>query len=55
VLDIPVHRCRDKKVAKLFFRRLLKGLTYVLRVSITSQLKRNGAAQREILPGMERR
>jgi transposase-like protein len=29
VLDILVQRRRDKKAAKKFFRKLLKGLTYV--------------------------
>jgi len=54
VLDILVRR-RDRKAAKKFFRKLLKGLTYVPRVIITDNLKRYGAAKREILPGMEHR
>jgi putative transposase len=54
VLDILVRR-RDRKAAKKFFRKLLKGLTYVPRVIITDKLKRYGAAKREILPGMEHR
>src|SRR5882724_1656878 len=33
-----------------FFRKLLKGLTYVPRVIITDKLKSYGAAKREILP-----
>jgi len=33
VLDILVQSRRDKKAAKKFFRKLLKGLTYVPRVS----------------------
>jgi putative transposase len=55
VLDILVQRRRDKKAAKKFFRKLLKGLTYVPRVLITDKLKSYGAAKREILPGMEHR
>src|ERR671930_1371478 len=55
VLDILVQRRRDKKAAKKFFRKLLKGLTYVPRVIITDQLKSYGAAKRDILPGVEHR
>jgi transposase-like protein len=49
-LDILVQRRRDKKAAKKFFRKLLKGLTYVPRVIITDQLRSYSAAKREILP-----
>jgi putative transposase len=55
VRDILVQRRRDQKAAKKFFRKLLKGLTYVPRVIITDKLKRYGAAQREILPSVEHR
>jgi putative transposase len=55
VLDILVQRRRDKKAAKKFFRKLLKGLSYVPRVIITDKLKSYGAAKREILPGVEHR
>jgi putative transposase len=57
VLDILVQRRRDKnkKAAKKFFRKLLKGLTYVPRVIITDKLKSYGAAKREVLPGVEHR
>jgi putative transposase len=55
VLDILVQRWRDKKAAKKFFRKLLKGLTSVPRVIITDKLKSYGAAKREILPGVEHR
>jgi putative transposase len=55
VLDILVQRRRDKKAAKKFFRKLLKGLSYVPRVIITDQLKSYGAAQREMLPSVEHR
>jgi putative transposase len=55
VLDILVQRRRDKKAAKKFFRKLLKGCQYVPRVLITDKLKSYGAARREILPGVEHR
>jgi putative transposase len=54
-LDILVQRQRDKQAAKTFFRKLLKGLTYVPRVIITDKLKSYGAAKREILPSVEHR
>jgi putative transposase len=55
VLDILVQRQQDKRAAKQFFRKLLKGLTYVPRVIITDQLKSYGAALREVLPSVEHR
>jgi putative transposase len=55
ILDILVQRRRDKKAAKKFFRKLLKGCQYVPRVIITDKLKSYGAAKREILPGVEHR
>lgn len=55
VLDILVQSRRNKKAAKRFFRKLLKGLQCVPRVIITDKLKSYGAAKREILPGVEHR
>jgi putative transposase len=55
VLDILVQSRRNKKAAKRFFRKLLKGLQYVPRVIITDKLKSYAAAKREILPGVEHR
>jgi putative transposase len=55
VLDILVQSRRNKKAAKKFFRKLLKGGQYVSRVIITDTLKSYGAAKREILPGVEHR
>jgi putative transposase len=55
VLDILVQRRRDKKAAKTFFRKLLKGLRYVPRVLITDKLASYGAAKRELLPSVEHR
>ena len=55
VLDILVQSRRNKKAAKKFFKKLLKGLQYVPRVIITDKLQSYGAAKREILPGVEHR
>jgi putative transposase len=55
ILDILVQRRRNKQAAKKFFRKLLKGLTYVPRVLITDKLKSYGAAKRDMLPGVEHR
>jgi putative transposase len=55
VLDVLVQRRRDKRAAKKFFRKLLKGCRYVPRVIITDRLKSYGAAKREILPGVDHR
>jgi len=55
VLDILVQSRRDKKAAKRFFRKLLKGCQYIPRVIITDKLKSYGAAKREILPSVEHR
>src|ERR671932_499007 len=55
VLDILVQSRRNKQAAKKFFRKLLKGLTYVPRVIITDKLKSYGAAKRDILPDVEHR
>ena len=43
MLDILVQRCRDKGAAKKFFRKLLKGFTYVPRVIVPDKLKSYGA------------
>jgi len=40
-----VRRRRDKKAAKRFFHKLLKGLPYVPRVIITDTLKSYGVAK----------
>ena len=55
VLDILVQRRRDKRAAKKFSRKLLKGLTYVPRVIVPDKLGSYGAAKRELLPGVEHR
>src|SRR5262245_32438288 len=53
--EAKVQRRHDKRAAKKFFRKLLKGLTYVPRVIFTDKLKSYAAAKREILPGVEHR
>jgi putative transposase len=53
VLDILVQSRRDKKAAKKFFRKLLKGLPYVPRVIITDKLKSYSAAKAEAMPSVE--
>jgi putative transposase len=55
VLDILVQSRRNKKAAKKFFKKLLKGLQYVPRVLITDKLKSYAAAKREVMPGVEHR
>ena len=55
VLDILVQERRNGKAAKRFFKRLLKGLQYVLRVIITDKLRSSGVAQRRLLPNVEHR
>jgi|SRR6266853_2965529 len=53
VLDIMVQSKRDKKAAKRFFRKLLKGLRYVPRVIITDKLRSYSAAGTEVMPSVE--
>ena len=53
VLDILVQSKRDKKAAKKFFRKLLKGLRYVPRVIITDKLRSYSAAKDVVLPSLE--
>ena len=40
VLDILVQSRRNAKAAKRFFRKLLRGLQYVPRVTVTDKLRR---------------
>ena len=55
VLDVLVQARRDANSAKRFFKRLPKGLPYVLRVIVTDKLRSYGVAQRHLLPGIEHR
>ena len=53
VWDLLGQRRRDKRAAKKFFRKQLKGLSYIPRVLVTDKLQSSGAAKRESLPGVE--
>ena len=55
VLDILVQSRRNKTAAKKFFRKLLKGCTYVSRVLITDKLASYEAAKKPIMPRVEHR
>src|SRR4051794_5968891 len=59
VLDILVQSRRNKVAgapwAKKFFRKLLKGCTYVPRVIITDKLGSSEAAHKEVMPSVEHR
>jgi putative transposase len=53
VLDILVQSRRNKRAAKKFFRKLLKGLQYVPRAIITDKLRSYAAAKVEVMPSVE--
>jgi putative transposase len=53
VRDILGQWRRNKQATKTFFRTLLKDCLSVPRVIITAKLKNDGAAKREMLPGVE--
>jgi putative transposase len=53
VLDILVQNKRDKKAAKKFFRKLLKGLRYIPRMIVSDKLRSYGAARTEVMPSVE--
>jgi putative transposase len=55
VLDILVQPRRDKRAAKRFFRKLLKGLRYVPHAIITDRLGSYAVAKEEVLPTVEHR
>ena len=55
MLDILVQSRRNARAAKRFFGKLLRNLQYVPRVIVTDKLRSYGAAEREILPGVEHR
>jgi len=54
-LDVLVQSRRNKKAARRFFAKLLKGLCYVPRVLVTDKLKSYAAAKADLLPGVEHR
>jgi putative transposase len=53
VLDILVQSRRDKRAAKKFFRKLLKGLRYVPGAIITDKLRSYSAARADVMPSVE--
>jgi putative transposase len=53
VLDILVQSRRNKRAAKKFFRKLLKGLQYVPRTVITDKLGSYASAMEEVMPHIE--
>jgi putative transposase len=53
VLDVLVQSKRDKKTAKKFLRKLVKGLRYVPRAIVTDKLRSYGAARSEVMPSVE--
>ncbi len=55
LLDLLVQRRRAKRAAKMFVRKLRKGLTFIPPVIVTDQLGSDRAAKRELWPGMEHR
>ena len=55
VLDILVTKRRNKKAAKRFFRKVLKGQGEPPRKLITDKLRSYAAAHREIFPSVEHR
>ena len=55
VLDVLVQSRRNKKAAKRFFRKLLKGLRYAPRVIVTDKLKSYAAAMKDLKIGGEHR
>jgi putative transposase len=50
VLDLLVQKHHDKRAAKRFFRKLLKGLRYAPRRIVADKLRSYGAARKEVLP-----
>jgi putative transposase len=52
VLDILVQPRRDKRAARKFFRKLLKGMGYVPRVIVTDKLRSYAAAKFEVMPSV---
>ena len=55
VLDILVQSRRNKKAAKRFFKKLLKGQGAAPRIVTTDKLKSYAAAKQDIMPSVELR
>ncbi len=52
VIDILVQKRRDKRAAKRFFRKLIKGQGYSPRLMITDKLRSYGAARKDVMPSV---
>lgn len=55
VLDVLVQSRRSAKAGKRLIRKLLEGQGHAPRVMITDKLRSYGAANRNIMPSVERR
>src|SRR3712207_875596 len=55
VLDVLVQSRRDKRAAERLLRKLLKRQCRAPRVMVTDKLGSYGAAERELMPGVEHR
>ena len=51
-IDILVQRRRDRRAAKRFFRKLLKGQGWTPRRLVTDKLRSYGAAHRDVFPSV---
>ena len=51
-IDILVQRRRDRRAAKRFFRKLLKGQGWAPRRLVTDKLRSYGAAHRDVFPSV---
>ena len=52
VIDILVQKGRDKRAAKRFFRKLMKGQGYSPRLMTTDKLRSYAAARKEVMPSV---
>jgi hypothetical protein len=52
-LDILVQKCRNKKAAMKFFKKLLKGQQTTPLKIVTDKLRSYSAAKRNIMPSVE--
>jgi len=53
VLDILAQPRRNRRAAKKFFRKLLRGLQYIPRAIITDKLGSDVAAKTEVMPDVQ--
>ena len=55
VLDVLLQQYRDTKVAKRFFRKLLKKQGFMPRAIVTDKLKSDEAAKKQVMKNVEYR